>query len=575
MIFVALAASPILYVIYNLYSKYNNVYKKYQDVFSGYEMKDTPETEDPITLQLTSGSFPSWLNGIMYRVGPGKFNIKQDDGSTLVIKHAFDGLSFMHRFRIDGTTQTLKYNSRCLAKSLEKALAQNSFKGLIFFGFIPVLSFSRWLYHFWARLDQYVLRPRSRASNKADGHNVGVTVTPNFPLPSKWEKNNQSVLVSKTDANILQKIHAETLVPEKVFTYTTYDAKLKGQLSAAHHQSDPDTKEIFNFTLSYNPKPRLIVFSTSEAGKVTVLADFTQRTDKSNFQAPYIHSFWLTKNYVIIPESPLIYKDKGINMLLNGNIISSMTWEKNSPTYFHVISRNGDGLVASIPGPAFFTFHVSNAFETADPATGDIILTLDCASFSDGNIVNQVHKFGASHYKGPDYTPKPSSEFNGTTYPPPRHVDFGDLNRYKLNLTQSKHISTDLMCKNLEFPRINQSFAGNANYRFVYGCELLGFTEKRDETNRIVKVDIDTGAITYYGDEGFYCSEPIFVPNPEGTREDDGVLLSLVNNFDCCYLIILDATTLTELARFKIGQFTAVTFHGSYVDHEFESININ
>lgn len=304
------------------------------------------------------------------------------------------------------------------------------------------------------------------------------------------------------------------------------------------------------------------------------MADFTQRMDKSEFQAPYIHSFWLTKNYVIIPESPLIFKDKGINMLLNGSVISSMTWEKNSPTYFHVISRKG-GLIASIPGPAFFTFHVANAFETIDLATGDVILSLDCASFSDGNIVNQVTKFGGSHHKGVHNDPEPSSDFQGTTYPPRRLVDFGDLKRYKLNLTQSKYISTDFMCKNFEFPRINQAFAGNANYRFVYGCELLGFTEKRDETNRIVKVDIDSGAITHYGDEGFYCSEPIFVPNPEGTKEDDGVLLTLVNNFDCCYLIILDATTLTEVTRFKIGQFTAVTFHGSYVDHEFESININ
>lgn len=364
------------------------------------------------------------------------------------------------------------------------------------------------------------------------------------------------------------------IVPEKLFTYTTYDENLQGQRSAAHHQSDPVTKEIFNFTLGHAPKPRIIVFSTSESGKVTILADITHRMDKSELQAPYIHSFWLTENYVIIPESPLIFKDKGINMLLNGSIISSMTWEKNSPTYFHVINRKG-GLIASIPGPAFFTFHVSNAFETIDSATGDIILTLDCASFSDGDIINQLHKFGGSHHKGAHHNPESTSEFNGTTYPPRRLINFGDLYRYKVNVTQSKHISSDMTCKNIEFPRINQNFAGNAKYRFVYGCELIGFTEKRDETSRIVKVDIKTGATVRYGDDGFYCSEPIFVQNPNGTNEDDGVLLSLVNNFDCCYLIILDAVSMVELARFKIGQFTAVTFHGSYVDHEFESININ
>lgn len=226
MIFLALFTSPILYVVYVLHTKYNNVYKKYEEVFSGHQLKDTPETEDPITLQLTSGQVPLWLNGIMYRIGPGKFNIKQADGSTFSIKHAFDGLSFMHRFRIDGTTQTLKYNSRCLAKSLEKDIEQNSFKGLIFFGFIPKLSFSSWLYHFWVRLDHYVLRSKPRASNRKDAQNVGVTVTPNFPLPSSWEKNNESVLVSKTDANMLQKIHAETL-RKIIKTFISYFFKKK------------------------------------------------------------------------------------------------------------------------------------------------------------------------------------------------------------------------------------------------------------------------------------------------------------------------------------------------------------
>lgn len=211
MFFITLLASPVLYILYVLYKKYNNVYKKYQEVFTGYQLTDTPETQDPITLQLASGQVPSWLNGIMYRIGPGKFNIKQADGSTFSIKHAFDGLPFMHRFRIDGSAQTLKYNSRCLAKSSEKDLEQNSYKGLIFFGFIPVLSFSKWLYHFWIRLDTFVLRPKPSSTSRADGHSVGVTVTPNFPLPSSWEKNSQSVLVSKTDANVLQKIHAETL----------------------------------------------------------------------------------------------------------------------------------------------------------------------------------------------------------------------------------------------------------------------------------------------------------------------------------------------------------------------------
>lgn len=318
----------------------------------------------------------------------------------------------------------------------------------------------------------------------------------------------------------------------------------------------------------------MIVFSTSKSGKVTVLANITHRMDKSQIGAPYIHSFWLTKNYIIIPESPLTYHDKCLNMLLNGSVLSSMAWQDNTPTYFHIISRKG-GLVASIPAPPFYTFHVANSFDSIDEGTGDIILTLDSASFSDGDILNQLHTFGTSHPKSFDRKPKPYTRFHGMAYPPPRQAKFGDLQRYKLNLTKSKLISTDILSKNVEFPRFNQKFALQSNSQFIFGCELFAYTEKTDESSGLIKVDMVTGDIIRYGEEGYSCSEPIFVPNPQSLNEDDGVLLTLANNFDCCYLIIVDSVTMKELSRFKIGQFTAVTFHGSFVDHDFESININ
>lgn len=195
-------------VLYLLNNKYNNIYKKFQDLYSTHQIKDTPETQDPITLNLKSGQVPTWLNGIMYRIGPGKFNIKQNSGTTFSIKHAFDGLPFMHRFEVSGESQTLKYNSRCLANSVEQNIKQGSFKGLVFFGHVPIVSFTNWILQFLGRIDVLLLRPNN---DIPDSQSVGVTATPNYPLPSSWEKDGQHVLVSKTDANMLQKIHADTL----------------------------------------------------------------------------------------------------------------------------------------------------------------------------------------------------------------------------------------------------------------------------------------------------------------------------------------------------------------------------
>lgn len=363
------------------------------------------------------------------------------------------------------------------------------------------------------------------------------------------------------------------IVPEKVFTYTTYDKQLKGQFSAAHHQMDPKTNEIFNFTLLFAPKPRMVVFSANQEGEVKVLADISQRTDNTAFQAPYIHSFWLSENYVIIPESPLTYGDKGINMLLTGAALSSMIWKEGAPTYLHIIHRQG-GLVASIPVPGFFTFHVANAFETTDE-NGDSILTLDSASFATGDIMHQLHQFGGAQAKRAYTGSEQTSLLNGIKFPPHRQTSFGDFKRYKLNISQKKFIGDQTICENVEFPRFNQTYYFK-DYQFAFGCQLSAYTEKQDESNGLVKINLKTKEVKRYdGPEGFYCSEPIFVPHPEAKSEDEGVLLSLVNNTNCCYLVVVDAVKMVELARFTIGQFTAVTFHGSYVDHEFESINVN
>ena len=53
-----------------------------------------------------------------------------------------------------------------------------------------------------------------------------------------------------------------------------------------------------------------------------------------------------------------------------------------------------------------------------------------------------------------------------------------------------------------------------------------------------------------------YPSEPVFVPNPDGVEEDDGVILSNVmcsNPDQHPFLLILDAKTFKETARAEVN----------------------
>ena len=83
----------------------------------------------------------------------------------------------------------------------------------------------------------------------------------------------------------------------------------------------------------------------------------------------------------------------------------------------------------------------------------------------------------------------------------------------------------------------------------------------------LVKQDLDTGAHLSWHVPGHYPAEPLFVPDPAGQREDDGVVvtnvLDVVNNQT--YVIVLDAVTMTT--RAKVGPAPRVIphgFHGAY-----------
>jgi carotenoid cleavage dioxygenase-like enzyme len=67
---------------------------------------------------------------------------------------------------------------------------------------------------------------------------------------------------------------------------------------------------------------------------------------------------------------------------------------------------------------------------------------------------------------------------------------------------------------------------------------------------------------------GCFPGEPIFVPNPQGREEDDGVVLSLVLDFahSRSFLLILNAKTMTELARAETPHAIPVGLHGYWKD---------
>ena len=79
-------------------------------------------------------------------------------------------------------------------------------------------------------------------------------------------------------------------------------------------------------------------------------------------------------------------------------------------------------------------------------------------------------------------------------------------------------------------------------------------------------IDVASGATREWWAEHCFPGEPVFVPVPGRTAEGDGVLLSVVLDArrGTSFLLVLDAQTLSEIARAECPHHIPFGFHGSY-----------
>lgn len=62
------------------------------------------------------------------------------------------------------------------------------------------------------------------------------------------------------------------------------------------------------------------------------------------------------------------------------------------------------------------------------------------------------------------------------------------------------------------------------------------------------------------------AQEPRFIPNPNGTSEEDGLLLTIAYNFDkqVTSLIVLDPKTMDSLQEYQLPFRLSMGFHSNY-----------
>lgn len=502
---------------------------------------------------------PAYAAGVLYRTGPGKRQIEAENGETLQLSHWFDGFGQTHRFQIlvshdSNTSPRVFYNSRFSTDDLIEEARKTGSLDMVSFGQKrdPCKSVLGKVQ------TEYVPQPTPSSKN------ISVTLSINMPglnpkpeeSTSHWsDSTGIRTLYAKTDYNAFQKLDPETLEPIGLATQTNLHPELSGQLSASHARSDPITGDIFNYNLTLGPTSTYRVFRVSAStGETSILATFPATP-------AYLHSLLITEDHVV-----LCVWNAHINpQLLDSSFMEAiLPTDPSQPAVWYVIDRkHGKGLIATYESPAFFCFHTVNAWlepSEENPAEMDIVADIVRANSSE---------FVQSLY----YENLISSLDTAKAFQKKRDNSFRtSFTRFRLpavtstSCTDPKKATVEWsVCKSLspELPTLNPKIL-TQKHRYVYAVTFRG---ESTLTDGIMKLDCDTQQVQLWACHGQSPGEPIFVANPDGTSEDDGVLLSVVLDgmLGRSYLLCLDARNLSELGRANVDGAIGFGFHGQHV----------
>jgi beta,beta-carotene 9',10'-dioxygenase len=330
-----------------------------------------------------------------------------------------------------------------------------------------------------------------------------------IPLPVEFEKN--------------------TLETLGVFSYQDRLPKTNCWESAHPHINERKD-EVINLLLKFGSQSEYVIHQLEKethARKIIsqILVD----------EPAYMHSFSITENFVILTEYPFVVNPVKL-LLKNKPFIQNFTWKPTLGTRFRIVEKKTGNVFGPFTAESCFSFHHVNAYEKDDE------IILDLISYPDASIVYALADYGKSS------NPLPQSQ----------------LMRYLLNIKRGIVDEQVLFSHALEMPRINPKNDGYP-YQYLYAVDL-NLVLGQNELRNIYKIDLHTLEFKSWAEAGCYPGEPVFILKPDATKEDDGVILSVVldGKRGTSFLLILDASSFQEIGRATVPHHIPAGLHGQF-----------
>ena len=314
-----------------------------------------------------------------------------------------------------------------------------------------------------------------------------------------------------------------------------------GDPFSAHPRILPgaDGDRLVNFAIKPGLSSTVKIFEFDRLGEVV---------HQQQFAIPgfaFIHDFAVTPNYYIFFQNPVTLNPIPFLFGFRG-AGECISFQPQHPTKVWLLPRGSD-QPQRLGTDSCFVFHHANAYETE----GQVIVDSVC------------------------YDTFPTLE-SGVDF---RDIDFdtvppSTLWRFRIDPVAATVEKTSLITRPCEFPTLNPAQVGQ-DYRYVY----LGATDSsvgNAPLQAILKRDLQTGQEQLWSaaPQGF-MGEPVFIPKPDATREDQGWLVALVYDGDRnrSDVVILEAEQIAQgpITRLHLQHHIPYGLHGSFTPTVFDT----
>lgn len=458
------------------------------------------------------GTIPDWVRGALVRNGPAQWNMPESGR----LNHWLDGLSMLHRFAVEDGR--VRYRNRWLEsrnRTSVNATGRNSYAQ---FDTDPKRSL-------WQKLVATLDFPLQF------GNNDFITVA---AFDDEW------VAVGETPTQL--SIDIDTLETKGVFEF-------KGSMfsiwTCSHMIPDVASNRMYSFsTMGVPIFGRYRLWYVEGGSRIR-----TQWATVKDRRPSWMHAFGLSEHYAVLTAFPLRCRTWQLffNAFIGKPFIRTFQWNGDEPTKGYLIERSSGRVVRRFDLPTMFAFHFANTWEE------DGAVVFDLAAYADPGAIDAGR---LDSVFGPEGGTFPKSTLQRCRVP----LDGGDVEHRVLSDAP------------IEMPRFDDTRSMRP-YRYVYG---FSYDRPGRFYNQLVKIDTQQPEPNdkRWGPPGSFPSEPVFIPRPGATAEDDGVVVSVVLEVPAAgeaaqapssSLVVLDAATFTELGRARVPHHIPFGLHGAFV----------